>query len=275
MALEPCFTAHLFRPLAGELIALLRSLDAAEWGRRTVAPKWTVRDVAAHMLDGELRKIAVYRDGHRLPLESPITSDRRLTDFINSLNASGVSYATRLSSRLLVDLLEITAGWAADLYEALPPHGESIFAVSWAGERRSENWMDIGREYTERWHHQMQIRDAAARPLTLLQPKWMTPLLDISVRALPYSYRNVAAPAGATVTLMVGGETPAAWTLTRGDGAWQISAGGSGQHSAVVRVSADTLWRVLYNAPFDPGQVHIEGDAALAAPLLNTRSVIV
>jgi hypothetical protein len=47
---------------------------------------------------------------------------------------------------------------------ALPPHAEAPFGVAWAGETRSANWLDTGREYTERWHHQMQIRDAVGAP---------------------------------------------------------------------------------------------------------------
>src|SRR5688500_11268002 len=157
------------------------------------------------MLDGMLRRVGMGRDGHFPPVEKPPANDRELTTFINTLNAEGVSYAARLSPRLIVDLLEYIGTQFADFIEGLPPHDKALFAVSWAGEAESRNWMDIGREYTEHWHHQMQIRDATSRPLVLLEPQWMTPLLDISVRALPYSYRDVAAPRGATLKLIIDG----------------------------------------------------------------------
>lgn len=272
--MEPCYTAHRFRPLLGELLRVLRDLDADDWPRQTLAPRWKVRDVAAHLLDNDLRRVAVYRDSHQLPLDKPLTSDRDLAEFVNGLNASGVAYAARLSPRLLVDLLEITGNWVADLTEQLPPHGRAIFAVSWAGEDSSENWMDTGREYTERWHHQMQIRDATGRPL-LLSPEWMTPLLDISVRALPHAYRAVDAPAGASITVAVEGETTGAWTLRRQPAGWQLTAGGDDGASATVHLPADTAWRVFYNAPYDRAQIRVDGDDTLAAPLLRTRSVIV
>jgi uncharacterized protein (TIGR03083 family) len=273
--LAPCYTAHLFRPLDGELIGLLRSLAPGEWARQTAAPRWTVRDVAAHLLDVTLRRVAVSRDNHFAPADRPPANDRELTALVNALNAGGVAYSARLSPRLIVDLLEVSCGWLADVIEALPPHGQAVFAVSWAGEAVSENWMDIGREYTEHWHHQMQIRDAASRPPALLEPRWMAPLLDISLRALPHSYRDVVAPRGTAITLIVEGPTSGAWTLARGDRAWRIGSGEHADAAAVIRVAADVVWRILYNAPFDRGQVRIEGDAALAAPLLNTRSVIV
>jgi hypothetical protein len=271
----PCFTSHLFRPLHVELLTLLRGLSGDEWLRQTVAPKWRVRDVAAHMLDGMMRRIAAGRDGHTLPVDKPPASERELTAFINDLNATGVSYAARLSPRLIVELLDYAGAQLAALFEAMPPYDKAVFAVSWAGESESRNWMDIGREYTEHWHHQMQIRDATSRPLLLLEPQWMTPLLDISVRALPHSFRDVAAATGTALTLIVHGPTSGAWTLTRDASAWQLFDGADPNAAAVIRMPADVAWRVLYNAPFDAGEVRIEGDAALAAPLLNTRSVIV
>jgi uncharacterized protein (TIGR03083 family) len=274
LPLQPCYTAPLFRPLLHELLHTLRSLDQENWQRQTLAPKWRVRDVAAHLLDGDLRKIAVYRDAHALPLDQPVASEPDLTRFINHLNAAGVAYAARLSSRLITDLLEVTGGWVAELIDALPPHGRSIFAVSWAGEAESENWMDTGREYTERWHHQMQIRAATGRPL-LLAPAWLTPLVDLSVRALPHAYRAVDAPPGSAIVLQVTGPTEGAWTVRRGERGWQVFAGAAPDAGAVVRLTADAAWRLLYNAPYDAGAVVIEGDAALAAPLLKTRSVLV
>ena len=271
---EPCYTAHRFRPLLRELLRVLRDLEAGDWQRPTLAPRWKVRDIAAHLLDNDLRKVSVYRDGHQLPLDKPLTSDRDLAEFVNSLNASGVAYAARLSPRLMVDLLEATGHWVADLVGNLPPHGRSIFAVSWAGEQASENWMDTGREYTERWHHQMQIREAVGRPL-LLDPEWMSPLLDLSVRALPYAYRSLSPANGTAVTLEVSGQTNGAWTLRFMDGRWQIEVGTRTTPNATVRITTDDAWRLLYNALRDGSRIQIEGDRTLAAPLLAARSVIV
>lgn len=273
-SLAPCFTSHLFRPLLAELLNTLRGLEADDWQRQTLAPRWKVRDVVAHLLDVDLRRIAVYRDGHFPPMDRPPANDREITDLVNRLNAGGVAFGARLSTRLLTELLEITGAWVADLNDSLPPHGEATFAVSWAGEGASENWMDIGREYTERWHHQMQIRDATSRPL-LLEPTWSVPLFDLSVRALPHAYRDTAAPAGSAITMHVGGDTSRSWTLIRREHEWQMVPGAANAARTVVRLSADQAWRMLYNAPYDRTAVRIEGDVALAAPLLNTRSVIV
>ena len=62
--------ATLLLPLHQRLMALLESLDAAGWQRPTVAGAWRVRDVAAHLLDGQLRKLSFHRDGLTPPAPS-------------------------------------------------------------------------------------------------------------------------------------------------------------------------------------------------------------
>lgn len=273
---EPRYTAGLFRPLLNELMMLLRTLEPAQWDLPTVAGRWRVRDVVAHLLDGDLRKLAICRDRHRIDTGGPITSDRDLARLINGLNATGVEFGERLSEQLLIDLVEIAGGWVADYVVTLPPHAPAVFAVSWAGEMSSENWMDIGREFTERWHHQMQIRDAAGRS-RLLGPVWMEPLIEFSMRALPKAYHAQLAPSGTAITLEVNGETSGAWTLQREGAAWRLWCGKAGHPSAVVIVDADDVWRLFYNALSDEAieeRVIVRGDRTLAAPLLSARSVI-
>jgi uncharacterized protein (TIGR03083 family) len=80
-ALAPTYTAHLLRPLLGELLALLRGLRGEQWDAPTVAGGWRVRDVAAHLLDGDLRKVAVFRDGHAIPTDGPIASAAELAQY--------------------------------------------------------------------------------------------------------------------------------------------------------------------------------------------------
>jgi hypothetical protein len=275
--LGPRHVAHIFRPLLHELIALLRGIDAQAWDRPTVAGRWRVRDVAAHLLDGDLRKLAICRDRHPLVPERLIEIDRDLVSFIDSLNSIGVGYGARLSPRLITDLLEITGSWVSEWVTRLPPHAPSVFPVSWAGEEVSENWMDVGREYTERLHHQLQIRDAVSAPL-LLDAGWMDPLLDFSVRALPHAYADLAAPAGTTVTLHVEGATEEPWSIVRHERHWAIMRGRPALPDATASIGLDDAWRLFYNAlPPDiaSSRVRVTGDPLLTQPLLRARSVIV
>jgi uncharacterized protein (TIGR03083 family) len=275
--LTPIYTADLFPPLHDELIALLRGFVPADWERPTVAGDWRVRDVAAHLLDVNLRKLSVSRDGFLAPPDEPIGGYGDLVRFLNRLNADWVAASRRFSPRVLVDLLAVTGPAVSDLIAALPPHEPALFSVAWAGESQSENWFDIGRDYTERWHHQMQIRDAVGAPL-LLARLWLHPLLDLSVRALPRAYESVTAEDGTAIAFAVTGEEGEDWSLIREGGVWQIRRGAAPNPAVTVRADPDTAWRLLYNAlPLAIAQerVSIQGDATLAAPLLSTRSVMV
>jgi uncharacterized protein (TIGR03083 family) len=274
--LTPVFTAELFAPLGAELVALLRGLGESDWTRPTVAGAWRVKDVAGHLLDGQLRRLAYGRDAHtgRGPASGAYGD---VVAFINELNATGVAYAARLSPRVLTDLLEATGDWVARHFASLPPDGEARFAVDWAGETASLNWMDIGREYTEHWHHQMQIRDAVGAP-GLLQPRWLDPLLDLSVRAFPRAYRDVAAPVGSAVGFEVPGNPPRSWSVVRADSGWAVMRGRAERPAAEVRADADAAWRLLYNAlPPEAARTRLttSGDAALLEPLFRARSVMV
>jgi uncharacterized protein (TIGR03083 family) len=43
-----------FAPLRAHLLTLLAELGEDDWGRPTAAPRWTVTDVAAHLLGGDI-----------------------------------------------------------------------------------------------------------------------------------------------------------------------------------------------------------------------------
>jgi uncharacterized protein (TIGR03083 family) len=275
-ALGPTATVHLFRPLGDELVRLIRGLSNQDWLKPTVAPDWRVRDVVAHLLDGQLRNLSLRRDGHRID-PGPITSYGDLVGFINRLNDTGVRYGDRLSPSVMITLLEMTGPAMADYLATLPPDGEAVFSVAWAGESRSTHWMDIAREYTEWWHHQMQIRDAVGAPL-LLAPAWFDPLLDTSVRALPVAYREVNAVDDTSISIAIRAERPRHFALVRSGAAWQVLEGTPLHAAATVTCDADTAWRLFFNA-LSPAaaleRLQVEGERRLIDPLLRTRSVMV
>ena len=154
----PLLTAHLFPTLDDRLIDLLRALSPDDWERQTIAPRWKVKDVAAHLLDTQLRTLSFGRDGYTLSPPPAIASDRDLVAFIDRLNADGVTVYRRFSPSLLIAWIERTSREAAAYYASLDPFGPARFGVSWAGESVSANWFDLARELTERWHHQQQLR---------------------------------------------------------------------------------------------------------------------
>jgi uncharacterized protein (TIGR03083 family) len=264
--------------VSAELLPLLRGLTETDWHRPATARGWQVRDVVAHLIDGALRRLSFHRDRQPPPgPDRPIASERDFVRFINALNAEWVSAARRLSLRVLVDLYALASVHLADWFEQLPLDAPALFAVSWAGEDRSEGWFDIGREFTELWHHQQQVRDAVGAP-PLADPRYLRAVLDIAMRALPHACRDLAADAGQILVVDISGPAGSQWTVIREADRWTLHSGASPAHMALVQLSDDVAWRLLFNGlPRDEAAalVHVHGDAALADAFLRARSVIV
>ncbi len=131
--LEPILIAHLFNKIEHLLIELLRSLGTEDWEKQTIAGKWKVKDVAAHLLDTQLRKLSIVRDGYA-PEFPIIKSHADLSAFINRLNLEGATIYRRLSPKILIGLMETASKEYAAFHQSLDPFAKAAFAVSWAGE---------------------------------------------------------------------------------------------------------------------------------------------
>jgi uncharacterized protein (TIGR03083 family) len=275
---DPIDTRRLFRPVSTECVALLRGLTPADWERPTIAGTWVVRDIVAHLVDLTFRRLSFHRD--RMvppPPPRPIGSERDFVDFINELNAQWVGAARRFSPRVLTDLLERASMDVADWFEALPLEAPALFGVSWAGEQVSEGWFDIGREFTELWHHQEQIRMAVG-VAPLADPQYLRAVIAIGMRALPHTFRHTDAESGETVLIDVSGPAGGQWTLTREPTRWTLSGGEPPEATVRIGLRDDAAWKLLFNAlpKADAAEaLRIEGRAELAAPFIGARSVVV
>jgi uncharacterized protein (TIGR03083 family) len=277
-ALSPTDTRALFRPVSLALVALLRGLAPADWHRPTVAGTWVVGDIVAHLVDLTFRRLSFHRD-RMAPPPPPhaIASEREFVAFINWLNAGWVDAARRFSPRVLTDLFERASTDLADWFEALPFEAPALFPVSWAGEQSSDGWFDVGREFTELWHHQQQIRMAVGAP-PLEDPRYLHAVLEIAVRGLPHAFREAHAGPGDTVVIDAQGPAGGRWTLVRDAEAWSLRAGEPDAATTRVRLSDDAAWRLLFNALGERetrDAIVVEGRQDLAAPLRRARSVIV
>ena len=275
---NPVDTRSMFRPVSAALTALLRTLSAPDWERQTVAGAWVVRDVVAHLLDTALRRLSFHRDGMRPPPpDGPIASDRDFVGFINRLNAQWVGSSKRVSPRVLTDLYERASGELADWFESLPMDAPALFPVSWAGEEHSAGWFDVGREFTEVWHHQQQIRMAVGVD-SLSDPRYLRAVIDLAVRGLPHAFREVKAEVDETVLVDITGQSGGQWTLMRDADHWSLWAGQTRNPTAHVRLSDETAWKVFFNAlrAADATRLtEIEGRSDLAQPVLRARSIVI
>lgn len=271
-------TRALFRPVSSELVALLRGLEPDDWQKPTIAGTWVVRDIVAHLVDLTLRRLSFHRDQMAPPPPpTPITSESDFVAFINGLNAEWVNATRRCSPRVLTDMLDLASRDLADWFEALPLEAPALFGVSWAGEMQSEGWFDVGREFTELWHHQQQIRLAVGAP-PLADPRYLSAVIAIAIRGLPHAFRNQPADDGETLVLEVAGAGGGTWTLRREPERWTLHAGRPDSPTTTARLSDDAMWKLLHNAlgRLEAERViEIEGGVDLAAPLVAARSVIV
>jgi uncharacterized protein (TIGR03083 family) len=268
----PIFTAHLFAPLDAELLSLLRGLTPEEWNTPTAAGSWTVKDVAAHLLDTALRRLSIQRDGYAPPLP-PDAFAHGLGGFVNNANAEWVSVARRFSPPILTELLALYSAQLATFLGTLDPHAPAQWAVSWAGDEQSPAWFDIARELTERWHHQQQIRDAVGRP-PLYDTAFFVPVIDTFVRALPFAYREIEAPPGTSIALRV--PEAGVWLLLREGAAWTLYAD-EGLATTTITIPGDAAWRLFtkgLTAEQAAAHTNVEGDARYAEALFRMICIV-
>jgi uncharacterized protein (TIGR03083 family) len=274
--LEPVLLVDRFGPLHAELISLLRGLGPSDWHRPTACALWSVRDITAHLLDDDLRRLSFHRDGQPPPADGAIDSYASLVGMINRMNAEWVAVARRMSPRLLIELLEVTGPMVVELFRSIDPHAPAHWAVTWAGEDASEHWFDVGRDYTERWLHQQQIRDAVGAP-PLTGREWLNPVLDLFVRAVPVAYRAVVSGDGTAVRLAIEGPAGGEWTLRREAGTWHLLAGRHPAPKATVTMSDDTAWRLFTKGLGRDAartRVRIDGDQTLGEVMLDALGVM-
>jgi uncharacterized protein (TIGR03083 family) len=272
---KPILTAQLFPVLEGKLIELLRCLQRDDWSRPTMAKQWTVKDIAAHLLDGSIKRLSMQRDGFFGLAAPPRDNYASFIQFINRNNAEWVQALKRLSPQVLIDWIEITSKQVSDLFRSLDPMAPALWGVSWAGEDQSANWFDIAREYTERWHHQQQIRVAVNSP-GISSRELYFPVLDTFMRGLPHAFRSVSAREGTTVEVKVIGEAGGSWFLERSAPAWKLAEHGD-RPEAKLQVDQELAWRVFtkgVSAEEAGQQVQIAGDRALALQVLSLVAVL-
>jgi len=256
------------------LLELLAGLSEEDWSRRTAAPQWTVKDIAAHLLQGDIGELSRWRDGF-LPGEKPIARYAELVELVNGLNDQWVRAARRISPRLLREFLAFTGAQVEAYYSTLDPLAMGG-PVNWAGPDAAPVWFDLARQFTERWHHQQQIRDATGRA-PLYAPYYLAPVLDAFVRALPHSFRSTAAADGTVLKIEISGEAGGCWYLTREPEGWELFLDSETTPAAEVVIPQDTAWR-LFTKGVDGDQARrlstIRGDSSLASQVFATISVI-
>lgn len=270
----PVETLHLYPVLSEKLIFFLKQLSPADWKKQTVARQWLLKDVAAHLLDGNYRRISLHRDGWMAPPEVDIHSYEDLVGYLNGLNADWVKATRRLSPAVIIELLETTNELVLKEFLKLDPFAAAAYAVNWAGEANSANWFDIAREYTERWLHQQQMRDAV-NDNGIMTRELYQPFLNIFMYAWPHTMKEVAAAEGTVLKTTVAGMGE--WFLRRERDGWQQSAVGGNVIAAETIIDSDIAWKLFSKSMRKgdvKGKVEVKGDEYLGGKVLDMISVM-
>jgi uncharacterized protein (TIGR03083 family) len=266
----------LFTILDEKLIDLLKSLTPDEWNAQTVAKKWKVKDVAAHLLDNNIRALSLERDGYFGTEGPPAFDFNSLVVWLNKFNNDWVDAAKRISPSVMILLLEMTSKPTVEYLTSVDPEKKSVFPVDWAGESESKNWMHIARHYSERFLHQQQIRDAVDKP-GIMTPELFRPFISTFMYALPHTYRDVEAIEGTAVKLIVSSEIGGSWTIEMIGKKWELLSDHSGDADAEVIMEPDIAWK-LFSKSLRPHeirtQVTINGRQQLGEVALNMVSVM-
>ncbi|UOR06919.1 maleylpyruvate isomerase N-terminal domain-containing protein [Hymenobacter aerilatus] len=270
-------TLHLFPILDVHLLAVLQSLQPADWQRPTVAPQWDVQAVALHLLDGNLRTLSMLRDGYFGMAGPASPSYDDVVTYLNRLNVEWVTAGRRLSPSVIRWLLELSGQHYTAYLTSLDLDAPATFAVAWTGEETSSNRFHIARDYTEKWHHQQQIRLAVGQTDVLLQPELYQPFLLTCLQALPHHYRAVEAPPGTVIQVTITEPGAVTCYVHRTEKAWQLLAAYPGESTTTITLAGAAAWR-LFTKSLPPAQAaahaHVTGNMQLADPFWRLVTVM-
>ena len=265
------------RPLLGPeraaLLELLAGLDESTWSASTPCPSWSVHELAVHLIHDDLRRLSAGRDGHRGAWVDVSGLDN-LAAALSGLNEAWVTtVAPSMSPRMVRETLAWLAAPTEEHLGGLDPDALGA-AISWAGEGRQPNWLDVAREYTERWVHQQQLREAVSRP-GLEQPEFVGPVCETFARGVARVLP--ARTAGTALLVRMHGPVEKAWTWVTAASGWQMTEGAS-RPAAVVDLPVSAFWRRavrMMDRPEIAAAARVEGDDELAAAALDLRGAIV
>ena len=255
-----------------ELLSFLRSLDESGWAAPTANTGWNVHDVALHLLGGDIGRLDSIHSG--AAREGRLSFDD-LAELIERSNDDWVRGARRIPPSVTVELLAFVGPRVDETLAALDLEAQGT-SVAWSGDGPTPYWLDIAREYTERWVHHAQMRLAVGAP-ALVERRFLHPVIDTFMRSLPRAYEAVEAAVGTRVDVVVEGEAGGRWTLRREADRWHLVPTDGQGVAACVRIPQDLAWKLLSRTIAVPEalpEIVIEDDARLGRPATKAVAIM-
>jgi uncharacterized protein (TIGR03083 family) len=258
------------RPLATAereaLVHLLTGLAPDEWTAQTALTGWTVKDIALHLLDDDLTWLSMQRDGDSTGLVD-MTDRATFPRLLAQKNQRWVDAAAVMSRQVVTDLLQWSGQQVETFHETRDLQDQGW--VSWASDEPVPLWFNLAQEFTERWVHQQQMREAVGRVDN--HERLLPDVLNTFVWAFPH---QLPAQTGVRIAELVI-EQVGTWTLgSAGDG-WSLAPGPAKAPDANLRLTADSAWRMLTGARIATDAITTAGDATLTAAMTKVRAIIV
>jgi hypothetical protein len=134
-------------------------------------------------------------------------------------------------------------------------------------------WLDIAREYMERYVHQDQIRRACRRPP--LGKRFAGPVLATAVHELPLALADVDRPPGTIVAFSAAdGDNEAAWYLTQTQHEWELGRAAPAEPAdCEVRTTTAGAIQSFVRDPAAPAFTW-RGDPELARAMSQAKAVL-
>jgi hypothetical protein len=263
---------NLMRRERGELISLLSSLSPTDW-KVDVLESWDVHAISLHLFRNDFERIRNGWSGLRegSGLEMDFSS---LAEAIERGNDEWIEASRRIPPELVPDLLFVSGNHLDASLADVDMEAPGV-PVAWTGSGLPPVWLDIAREYTERWVHHQQVRDALDMP-GLKEREWMHPVLGAFMLALPRAYDGVGAPIGTAIGIVVTGPSGGTWYLRRAEDRWRLVETEESP-SAEVRIPEDLAWRLYVRlvSPADASsRIERSGPPELCDPACRAVAVM-
>ncbi len=266
--------APVLREEREALLCLVADLDDDDWHAPTPCPAWSVHQLTVHLVHDDLRRLSGDRDGHGGAWIDASSFDELVVG-LDRLNEQWVeAMVPTLSPRMTRELLEWSASPTEEHLLGLDPDALQS-SVAWAGSGPHPNWLDVAREYTERWVHQQQLREAVGCPGTT-EEEFAGPVVETFARGLPAALPP-SEVSKRSVVVRVTGPFERSWSLEPGPSGWTFTTT-TDLASAIVELPVDAFWRRAVRM-IDRDEVEqlakCDGDGVLVDAVLDLRAAIV
>jgi hypothetical protein len=242
--LKPLFCEDLLKNIDNQLYEIMKNTKTEDWDKPTIYPNWNVKDIFSHIIDTSISRLSNGRDNfHGKNSTINITAYKDLVALIEKSADEWVEATKRISPQVLVLLFSIIKNELYEFIRKQDHFDDSRVSVLWAGESTSKLWFDYGREYTEHWLHQQQIRDAL-NLCPLDDATYLSAVLEILIRCLPAAYENVSRPTGSTLKIETTGSVVKEYYLIKKE-KWNLYSGKNEGADAAITIDSLILCKML------------------------------